>query len=165
MADGPDTRSRVWTRQELWYCRTVRVAYATPKEMGCAWHPSIETSATRARAGDLSNLSTFADRLYTKFLLRGYPPSDAYRKIISANAAFFDNALQSLSHFRGPSAQERQPNMLWDGFLKAADFLSGQKLRREAGGKSELDEFLFNLGMLGESTRKTTEAYSFVASA
>lgn len=106
---------RLWTRQELLYGRSVRVARTASEEIGCA-SAEISTLArsrdlsTVANLANLTNLSTFADRVYTKYLLGGCSPVEAYTKVITANATFANNALSSLSPFRGPSAKEDQPD-------------------------------------------------------
>jgi hypothetical protein len=140
---------------------------AASEEIGCSRDPkSVGISDTLARAGDLLavadlvNLSPFAVRLYTKYLLGGYSPNQAYVKVFSVNMNFFHNAVSSLLPFRGQSAKEGKINQL----LKVIDFLSGRKLRREATDKSKLDEFLSNLYGLGEYTRKATKAHDYVVS-
>jgi hypothetical protein len=150
---------RVWTRQELLYCRSIRVAHVASEVIDCAL--GDEDSSAFA---NLANLSNFANELYTKHLREDYRPQQAYVSVVTANANFFRGALESLSAFRAPSEKGGPTNLLWNPFLKVVDFLLGRKLTRETTDESKLDEFSRHVRELGMSSRKATKACDYVAS-
>jgi len=103
------------------YSRSVRVVRVASEELGCAYpRTSVGASGTLTGTRDLwagaslANMSTFADKLYTKYLYRGYPPTEVYGKIIDDSGSFFINTLSNLQSFQRPLARGHQPNAIQD---------------------------------------------------
>jgi hypothetical protein len=142
---------RVWTRQELFYSRSVRIVRTARGEIDCVGPSKI------------ANTSTFASRLYTKHLLRGLAHGEAYGHVVLANGAFLTNVMSAIVHFQD-SSEQGQTNSTRDQKRLLVDFLSGRKITRRVIDGSELDIFLLNLTKLGKSTRKATKARDYVTS-
>jgi hypothetical protein len=151
---------RVWTRQELLYSRNIRMVRTSYNEIPC-----VKSEA------DAHNLSTFADRLFTRFLLKGYSRDIAFHSVEIENRAFLTKALDSMLDYVGGfglvmanAIPENHPRVL------QVKFLLGQKIERQGqetqreDRESRVHKFLEQLALLGQSFRRATKARDYVTS-
>jgi hypothetical protein len=130
---------RVWTRQEFFYSRRIRLVRTSDEEMQCV-----------RSVADVRYLSRYASLLFQRYLEVGrLDPSWAFDAVDSA-VSFFMVGLQQL--FQG-SAQH------------VVDFLAGKQLLPQRERGEGVVAFMIKLADLANvSVRKTTKARDYVIS-
>lgn len=133
---------RVSTRQELMYCRRVRVAWTSHNVVPC-----VRTEE------EADSLSGFAGKLYQESLLDGCSPGKAFNIVQTSNVTFFDQGMRTMG------AKRQRIGYFGTGTLPAAQmlaqFLSGKTLESRFLGPntqetdaSKIQAFLDQLGCL-----------------
>lgn len=149
---------RVWTRQELYYSRCIRIMRTSNEEIPCV-----------RSVADAHSLSSFANCLFTRFLSEGYPREEAFSRIEPRKELFLIDALEAVKEYtEGPSHYSSYGDR-YEFKERFAEFLSGQKItnpKREIQQDKGtiLREFLHQLSVLGLSNRRATKARDYVTS-
>lgn len=146
---------RLWTRQELMYSRRITVLRSSQTVAPCV-----------TRQEEAGQLQGFTRLIYEEKVEAGDSARDAYQAVLLARVRYLQNAMNSMTAYcrYGNPDYTKQVNaaVMLSYFLRGKTIESPQRQVSSEDVYGRLGSFLYQLAMLGKSSRKATKSRDYV---
>ncbi|TFB04639.1 hypothetical protein CCMA1212_004132 [Trichoderma ghanense] len=146
---------RLWTRQELMYSRRITVLRSSQTQAPCV-----------TREAEADQLQGFARLIYEEKMEACGSTRDAYDVVEFVKVRYLQNAMNSMTAYcrYGNPDYTDQVNaaVMFSRFMRGETIENPQRQISAGDTNARLQSFLYELGMLGQSSRKATKARDYV---